>query len=177
MQLSLRKAILSDKDRLENLILRSALELQNNTYSHQQIRAAIGSVFGVDQQMIQDGTYYVVEYENDLVGCGGWSFREALFGGRPASKNEPRRLDPHTDPARVRAFFVDPVFARQGIASLIMEVCEEAILDHGFSQSEISATLVGEPLYKKFGYTSIGYYEIGLTGAPAMKVARMFKEY
>ena len=177
MKWSPREATFSDKNSIQELLVRSAIELQKDTYSKEQIHAALGPVFGVDEQMIQDNTYFVVEHDNAIVGCGGWSFREALFGGRSANDNESRCLDPRTDAARVRAFFVDPLFSRQGIGSCIMKTFEDAIIAQGFKKGEISATLVGEPLYRKFGYTTTEHYEIALAGALPLRVARMIKTY
>jgi len=177
MKWQLRKAGLRDRRALHELIVRSAMELQTPAYSRAQIQAALGPVFGVDEQMIEDATYFVVQHDSDIVGCGGWSFREALFGGRPAGDTAPRILDPATDAARVRAFFVEPGFARQGIGTCILQACEEAIRAHGFERAEISATLLGEPLYRKFGFTTTGYYEITLSNAPPLRVARMVKTY
>ena len=173
----LRKAELSDREALQELILHSATELQSEVYTDPQIIAAIGPVFGVDEQMIEDKTYFVVEQEGRPIGCGGWSYREALFGGRSTGSRAPRRLNPATDAAKIRAFFVDPDFARQGIASCIMQACEEEIVSSGFHRGEISATLVGEPLYKKFGYHTTGSYEIELEAAPPLPVVRMEKTY
>lgn len=177
MSKSLRKAAGQDVSAIRSLLEQSAFELQRDTYSRAQIEAAMGPVFGVDQQMIQDSTYFVVENQDGILGCGGWSFREALFGGRSADDSEPRCLDPSTEPARVRAFFVSPRHARQGIGSMIMQMCETEIVNHGFHTAEISATLVGEPLHVSFGFTTTGYYEIELEGAAPMKVARMTKTY
>jgi len=177
MCLTLRKALISDKDTLATLIETSAKVLQKNVYTDAQIQAALGPIFGVDEQMIHDETYFVVESQSRVVGCGGWSFREAIFGGRTASQTEPRRLDPTSEAARIRAFFVDPEFARRGIGSLIMEKCEGEIRGNCFRSGEISATLTGEPLYRKFGYTTANYYEIELIGLPSLKVARMTKTY
>lgn len=177
MSWSLRCATASDTQALHTLLVRSACELQKETYSPSQIQAAIGPVFGVDEQMIADQTYFVVEHGAKIVGCGGWSFREALFGGRPAGGSEARRLSPSTEAARIRAFFVDPEFARQGIGSSIMKSCEEAIVSSGFRRGEISATLIGEPLYRRFGYSTLEYYDIPLDGADPMRVARMVKTY
>lgn len=174
---TLRKALISDKSTLETLIETSSRALQKDVYTETQIQAALGPIFGVDEQMIRDGTYFVVEAQDRIVGCGGWSFREAMFGGRSASTSEPRRLDPECEAARVRAFFVDPEFVRRGIGSLIMDNCEQEIQKRGFCRGEISATLVGEPLYRKFGYTTTNYYEIELIDQPGLRVARMIKKY
>jgi hypothetical protein len=109
---TLRNATLNDLPSLEELIPRSALELQKNLYTEDQIMAALGPVFGVDRQLIVDGTYYVVTSRNAIVGCGGWSFRKSKFGGSDGRTEEDPRLDPKGDAARIRAFFVDPAFAR-----------------------------------------------------------------
>jgi len=173
----LREATFNDVAEIQNLIERSAFELQRDSYSEEQIEAAIGPVFGVDEQMIRDRTYFVVEDSKEIVGCGGWSYREALFGGRSGSDVEPRCLDPVEEAARVRAFFVSPQHSRRGIGSSIMKLCEAEIVRHRFTTAEISATLVGEPLYTRFGFTTTNYYEIELEGAPPLKVARMVKTY
>lgn len=171
-----RIAMRSDIPQIKELIPRSSSELQKGTYSQRQIQAALGPVFGVDDQLIEDGTYFVVEDESNIVGCGGWSYRKSLFGGN-SERNEPDpRLDSQTDAARVRAFFVDPAYVRQGIGSAIMMECENALSAMGFTRVEISATLTGEPLYSKFGYKSVEHYEITLNGAESMKVVKMTKE-
>lgn len=177
MKLSPRRAVLSDCHSIQKLLVRSARELQRGHYSQEQIEAATGPVFGVDEQMIEDETYFVIEDNCQMIGCGGWSFREALFGGRQAGDDKPRRLDPDREAARVRAYFVDPDFARQGVASCLMKVCEEAMIAHGFKQGEISATLAGEAFYQRFGYTTTGYYQISLEGVAPLRVARMVKTY
>lgn len=171
-----RIARVGDVPQLEDLIPRSSFELQRETYTRQQILAAMGPVFGVDEQLIKDQTYYVVEENEQIVGCGGWSFRKSLFGGDGDRKEPDPRLDPRKDAARIRAFFIDPEYARQGIGSAIMRKCEEALIEMGFSHVEISATLAGEPLYAKFGYTSVERYEIPLDGAKPMTVVKMIKK-
>ena len=167
---------MNDLPVLEALIPRSAFELQKNLYSEQQIKAALGPVFGVDRQLIADGTYYVVTDRDAIVGCGGWSFRKSQFGGSEGRKQEDPRLDPEHDAARIRAFFVDPGFARQGIGSALMNQCETAILAMGFERVEITATLAGERLYERFGYSVVDRDEIPLIGAASMATVRMFKK-
>jgi predicted N-acetyltransferase YhbS len=152
---------LNDLPVLEALIPRSAFELQKNLYSEQQIKAALGPVFGVDCQLIEDGTYYVVTEGDAIVGCGGWSFRASKFGGSEGRMEADPRLDPK--------------FARQGIGSALMNQCETAILEMGFERVEITATLVGECLYARFGYSVVDRDEIPLVGATSMATVRMFK--
>lgn len=177
MRFSLRTAVSPDRSFLENLVERSATVLQKDFYSKQQIQAALGPVFGVDEQMIVDGTYFVAESHDRIVGCGGWSYREALYGGRKTGGDVPRSLDPEEESARVHAFFVDPNFARQGVGSAIMRACEKSIQLSGFKSAEISATLTGEALYRSFGFTSIERYLIPLKGAPSKQVVKMVKTY
>ena len=171
-----RLALPGDVPAIRELIPKSSFHLQSEAYQPEQIESAIGPVFGVDKQLIADGTYFVVEHESQLIGCGGWSFRRSLFGGRD-SDSVAAVLDPENEPARIRAFFVDPGFARQGIGSVIMRKCEAALVRSGFLRGEISATLAGEPLYEKFGYSTIEKYEIPLSGRLTLPVVRMTKQY
>lgn len=171
-----RVALQADVPQIAALIPRSSLALQKETYSRQQIESALGPVFAVDEQLIQDGTYFVVEDGPAILGCGGWSFRKSLYGGNVGRAEPDPQLNPQTEAARVRAFFVDPAYARQGIGSAIMLECERAIAAMGFTQVEISATLIGERLYSQFGYRSVERYEIDLQGAEPMKVVKMTKK-
>ena len=118
---TIRQAALDDLRAMEALIERSVMRLMELDYSLEQRRRAIGPLFGADTQIIEDGTYYAVEIGSRLVGCGGWSFRRTLFGGDGIQDRDNARADPRTDPARLRAFYVDPDYARQGIATLILE--------------------------------------------------------
>lgn len=170
-----RLATREDVSALERLIPISAHALQRDFYTPAQIDAAMGPVFGVDAQLIDDRTYYVVEHGGRIIGCGGWSRRASKFGGDAARDEPDPELDPETDAARVRAFFIDPDFARRGVGSAILATCEEAIHDAGFRRVEIVATLAGEPLYAKFGYETVERYAIPLEGAPEMPVVRMTK--
>jgi predicted N-acetyltransferase YhbS len=160
---------------LEALIPLSVRALQVAHYSPAQMDAALGPVFGVDRQLIRDGTYFVAERDGQIVGCGGWSKRRALYGGDHDRAEADAELDPKYDAARVRAFFVHPNWARQGIGRSIMAACEQAIIAAGFRTVDIVATLAGEPLYAAFGYAVVERYEIPLKGSLSLPVARMTK--
>ncbi len=106
----------------------------------------------MDSQLVRDGTYFVVEAEGRMVGCGGWSRRRTLFGGDAHPQRDAAELDPSRDAARIRAFFVDPAHARRGIGKTILEHCEAEARAHGFSRFELMATLPGVRLYRAYGY-------------------------
>ena len=159
---------------LEELIPLSVRSLQAPYYSMAQMEAALGPVFGVDRQLIRDGTYFVAVDQARVVGCGGWSRRKSFFGSdRGRCLEEDSLLDPQCDPARIRAFFVHPAFARQGIGREILEACETSMKDTGFCSAELVATLAGEPLYARFGYAVVERYEISLGGELGLPVVRM----
>lgn len=171
---TLRLALETDIPALESLIPLSVHGLQAGHYTEAQRLAALGSVFGVDRQLIRDGTYFVVEAAGQIVGCGGWSRRRSLYGGDQSRPTEDALLDPQHDAARVRAFFVHPDWARQGIGRAIMTACETALQAAGFQTVDIVATLPGEPLYAAFGYAVVDRYEIPM-GELALPVVRMRK--
>lgn len=150
----LRSATMADRPELEALIARSSRGLGAPYYSAAQIEAALQGAFGVDTQLILDGTYYVAEAGGTLVGCGGWSRRHTLFGGDAHATRDARLLDPGVDPARIRAFFVDPRWARRGIATAILARCEADAFREGFRRLELMATLPGIPLYSARGYVA-----------------------
>jgi GNAT superfamily N-acetyltransferase len=158
---------------LEALIPVSVRALQAPHYSPAQMEAALGPVFGVDRQLIRDGTYFVVERDTQILGCGGWSKRRSLYGSDHDRTEPDPELDPKRDAARVRAFFVHPIWARRGIGRSIMTACERAIVAAGFRAVEIVATLAGEPLYASFGYVVVERYEIAMTGGLGLPVVRM----
>lgn len=172
---TLRLARETDIPALEKLIPLSVRALQAAHYSSAQIEAALGPVFGVDSQLIRDGTYFVAEQQNQIAGCGGWSRRKAMFGGDRDRPGEDALLDPERDPARIRAFFVHPAFARRGIGRSIVLACEAAIREAGFSSAELVATLTGEPLYTSCGYTVIERYVVPMSGRLTLPVVRMVK--
>ncbi|HEY2675490.1 MAG TPA: GNAT family N-acetyltransferase [Steroidobacteraceae bacterium] len=152
MALTLRTAKLDDVPTLEALIARSARGLSTQDYRPAQVEGALRGAFGVDSQLLSDETYFVVEDAGRIVGCGGWSFRSTLFGGDARSGRDSSTLDPQTQAAKIRAFFVDPDNARRGIGSLLLEHCEKAAHSHGFSEVELMATLPGVKLYAARGY-------------------------
>jgi N-acetylglutamate synthase-like GNAT family acetyltransferase len=139
------------------------------------MEAALGPVFGVDRQLVRDGTYFVVEHDGQIVGCGGWSKRNSLYGSDSGRPGEDAELDPQGDPARVRAFFVHPAWARRGIGRSILVACERAIIEAGFRTVDIVATLAGEPLYASFGYAVIERFDIAIAGGLSLPVVRMSK--
>lgn len=152
--ITIRVATRDDEPALRELIPRSARGLSAGYYSDEQTEAAIRYVFGVDSRLIADGTYLVAECDGVLCGCGGWSKRRTLYGGDQYKREEDPLLDPATDAARIRAFFVAPEHARRGIGRLLMQACARAAYEAGFRQLELMATLPGVPLYAAFGFTS-----------------------
>jgi GNAT superfamily N-acetyltransferase len=161
--LLLRKAILADVPAIEELIARSARGLSAADYRTSQIEGALRGAFGVDTQLLADQTYFVVADEGRMVGCGGWSFRSTLFGGDARAGRDSSMLDPRTQAAKIRAFFVDPDAARRGIGSRLLEHCESEARAHGFSHAELMATLPGVRLYAARGYTGAAmvHYDVG----------------
>jgi N-acetylglutamate synthase-like GNAT family acetyltransferase len=173
----IRQAKPEDIPVLRQLIPESVRLLSANSYTTQQIESALLNLFGVDTRIIEDGTYYVAEMAGRIVGCGGWSKRDTLFGGDQMKADEDDvLLNPQTDPARIRAFFVHPEYARRGIGSRIMEACERAALAAHFTTLELVATLPGEPLYKSFGYDVVERFDIELPEEVRLPVARMRKQ-
>ena len=153
--LAVRKATLDEREVLQELIARSARELSAADYRPEQVEGALRGAFGVDSQLITDGTFFVVEDAGVIVGCGGWSFRKTLFGGDQRAERDAAVLDPRTDPAKIRAFFVDPAHARRGIGTMLLEKCESEARLRGFSRVELMSTLPGIRLYSARGYSGV----------------------
>ena len=175
MNLQIRTATNQDIPALEDLISNSVRNLSKEHYTEQQIEGALIYIFGVDTQLIADETFYVAETAGLIVGCGGWSKRKTLFGGDQAKAGEDSTLDPEVEPARIRAFFVHPAWARRGVGTLILNACEEAAIKAGFSELELVATLPGEPFYISFGYEVVARFEIALAGEDVLPAVRMKK--
>jgi GNAT superfamily N-acetyltransferase len=173
----LRLARTTDIPDLTALISLSARTLQLGIYSAAQIDGAFdSSVFGVDRQLIEDDTYFVVEDETQLLGCGGWSKRSSLFGSDTGRQTPDALLNPEHDSARVRAFFIHPAWARRGLGHAILDACEKAIAQAGFQSIELVATLPGEPFYARFGYLGAERYEVPLRNGLNLPVVRMTKK-
>jgi GNAT superfamily N-acetyltransferase len=154
MSFSFRAATLDDVPALVDVIARSARGLSRQDYTDAQIEAALGTAWGVDTELIRDGTYFAVEAGGAIIACGGWSKRRTLFGSDAQAGRRSDLLDPERDAARVRAFFVRPEWARQGVGRALLERCEREARAHGFRSVELAATLPGERLYRAFGYVA-----------------------
>lgn len=153
MNATLRTATFNDRPGITRLIELSVRSLSRDEYSGVQIEAALTNIFGVDSDLIDDGTYFVAEADDGaLAGCGGWSKRRTLFGGDQYANREAAELDPSTEAARIRAFFVHPEWARQGIARAILERCEAEAQAGGFRSLELMSTLPGLNFYRALGY-------------------------
>ena len=149
---SIRKATLDDRGALDNLIARSARALTLGAYTPRQVETALRGAFGVDTQLISDGTYLVAEAEGRIVGCGGWSRRRTLFGGDAHRRRDEAELDPKRDAAKIRAFFIDPTYVRRGVGRALLERCEAAARAAGFTRLELMAMLSGVDFYRAHGY-------------------------
>lgn len=171
----LRRARREDIPALETLILRSARQLSRPYYTPEQTDAAIRYVFGVDSQLIEDQTYFLIEQEGEPVACGGWSRRRTLYGGDQAKSGPDALLDPATEPARVRAFFVDPEQARKGLGRRLLDECARRAHAAGFGALELVATLPGEPLYLACGFAVTERFDLALPGGVLLPVARMHR--
>lgn len=165
---------------LQELIAASVRGLQLADYSAEQLESALRTVYGVDTQLIADGTYFAVEEtettnERLLVGCGGWSKRKTLYGGDQYARREDSLLNPADDAAKIRAFFVHPDWARRGIGSLILDACELAAEAAGFRRLEMGATLTGVPFYLVKGYVELETTEVPLENGLTLRIVRMEK--
>ncbi|HWI86317.1 MAG TPA: GNAT family N-acetyltransferase [Sphingomonas sp.] len=170
-----RLARMDDLEPLRALMRRAIAELQRGFLTPEQIRTS-HKVMGLDTQLVQDQTYFLVEKDGVLAGCGGWSFRATLYGGDDSAiARQPARLDPATDAARVRAMYTDPAFARQGVGSLIIGLCEAAAQANGFQRAELMATLSGEPLYRRLGYVPVEYIQSAAFDGVRVPLIRMGK--
>ena len=168
-----RLAVADDIPALKRLMERSIDGLLPDFLEPAQVIAS-HEVMGLDTQLIEDATYYVVEIDGAPAGCGGWSRRATLFGGDHSAGRNAALLDPATDAARVRAMYTDPDFARRGIGRMILQACEAAARAEGFTRLELAATLAGGPLYRACGFEPIERFEDRRPGRP-VPLVRMGK--
>jgi GNAT superfamily N-acetyltransferase len=184
----IRQAVAADIPILRELIEASVRGLQAQDYTPKQQENALKTVYGVDSQLIADGTYFVAEAEisepeqrtakreSVIVGCGGWSKRKTLYGGDRWTRREDDLLDPLRDAAKIRAFFIHPAWARRGIGSRILETCEAAARAAGFTRFEMGATLTGVPMYRARGYVELEHLEVPLANGESLPIVRMAKK-
>jgi GNAT superfamily N-acetyltransferase len=169
----IRPATAAEAPALRALIERSAAALSVGFYTRQQTDAVTREVFGVDSQLLADGSYYVVEAAGCIVACGGWGKRSTGFGGDQAKSAPERLLDPATEAAKIRAFFVDPAWARRGLGSMLMTHCAAQAAAAGFGMLELVSTLPGLPLYRVLGFTEVAPFDLVLSGGVRVPVVRM----
>jgi GNAT superfamily N-acetyltransferase len=181
MDIRIRRACTPDIPVLRQVIEASVRGLQAEDYSRRQIELALETLYGVDTQLIADGTYFAAEAASEgtpaqIVGCGGWSRRRTLFGGDQWRARQDDLLDPRRDPAKIRAFFILPEWARRGIGTMILDVCEAAARAAGFKRLEMGATLSGVPFYRAKGYTALERVDAPLAKGESLPIVRMVKQ-
>jgi GNAT superfamily N-acetyltransferase len=179
----IRPAVEADLPVLRALIEASVRQLQAEDYTSSQRESALATVFGVDTQLISDGTYLVVEYclpepqrSPVVVACGGWSKRKTLYGADQWTDRHDDLLDPSHDAAKIRAFFIHPDWARRGIGTLLLEACESAAKSAGFSRFEMGATLTGAKLFRARGYRPVRNLEVPLRNGESLPIIQMEKQ-
>jgi len=180
--IQIRVAVAADVPILQTLIEASVRGLQAHDYTPAQLEGALQSVYGVDSQLISDGTYFAAEtlagapQRPLIVGCGGWSKRKTLYGGDHWTSRYDALLDPAHDAAKIRAFFIHPEWARRGIGTLILDACETAAKAAGFTRLEMGATLTGVPFYRARGYTDLEHLTVPLGNGESLPIVRMAKK-
>lgn len=169
-----RLATMADLPELRALMTKAIRKLVGAYLDAARVEASF-EIMGVDTQLIDDGTYFAIECDGRIVGCGGWSRRATLFGGDHSGNRDARLLDPAVEPARVRAMYTHPDFARRGIGRLVLSLCEVAAAREGFRSLALVATVAGEPLYSACGYSVVERIEVPTSTAVTVPCARMVK--
>ncbi|HEX5542383.1 MAG TPA: GNAT family N-acetyltransferase [Micromonospora sp.] len=173
MILTVRMACRADVPALMPLVEAAVVQLQQRYLNEAQIRSS-QAIMGIDTQLIDDGTYFVVELDGQLAGCGGWSRRATLYGGDHSLGRDPALLDPARDPAKIRAMYTHPAFTRRGVGRAILDRCEAAAAAEGFTALELMSTLAGRPLYEAAGFAPVEQVE-DRAGGTAVPLIRMRK--
>lgn len=163
MELTIRLAKMDDLPALRDVMDAAIGELQKGYLTEEQIESS-RTIMGLDTQLVEDGTYFVVESDGQVAGCGGWSRRATLYGSDHSAGRDAHLLDPGADAARVRAMYTAPAFARRGVGWLILEECERAAAAEGFTRLQLMGTLSGLPLYRKFGFVEVEHVADARTG-------------
>lgn len=171
--LTSRLATAVDVPALTRLVDAAITELQRSFLDDAQIESS-RAIMGVDHEPIRDGTYFVVERDGEIAGCGGWSRRATLYGGSQTPGRDSNLLDPKVDAARVRAMYTHPAHARRGVGRLILSLCERAAAAEGFTRLQLMSTLSGEPLYTAYGFWPLERVEDATGGTP-VPLVRMEK--
>lgn len=170
-----RPALRTDIPALRTLMNAAIGELQKPFLPPEAVAASF-AIMGLDTQLIDDGTYFIVESGGGLAGCGGWSRRATLFGHNHTAGRDARLLDPACEAARIRAMYTAPAFVRRGVGRRILELCERAARAEGFTRAELGATAGGEPLYRACGYEQIERMEVPTPGGITVPITRMGKQ-
>jgi GNAT superfamily N-acetyltransferase len=169
-----RLAVPADMPALTVLMNQAIAGLLPQFLSPAEVEASF-AVMGLDTQLIADGTYFVIELDGQIAGCGGWSRRATLFGGNHTAGRDARLLDPKTEAARVRAMYTSPAFTRRGVGRKILELCEAAAKAEGFASVELGATMGGKPLYEVCGYKPIELMMVPTPSGVNVPILRMGK--
>ncbi|MEV4347392.1 GNAT family N-acetyltransferase [Actinoplanes sp. NPDC049596] len=173
MTLTSRVAGMDDLEALRPLIAAAISVNQKEFLTPEQV-ASSNAIMGLDTQLIDDKTYFVVLEDGEIAGCGGWSRRATLYGGDHSAGRDAGLLDPAKDPAKVRAMYTHPDHTRRGVGRLILSLCEQAAAAEGFTTLELMGTLSGQPLYESYGFTVVERLEDARGGAP-VPLVRMRK--
>ncbi|GAA1855329.1 GNAT family N-acetyltransferase [Asanoa iriomotensis] len=147
-------------------VITAAIEESQRAYLDPAQIASSRAIMGVDTQLVDDGTYFVVETDGAVAGCGGWSRRATLYGGDHSTGRDAALLDPATEPARIRAMYTHPAYTRRGVGRLVLAHCERAAHAEGFRTLELMATLSGQPLYAAAGFVAVEHLTDATGGAP-----------
>ena len=169
----MRLATSSDVPAIRALIDASVRGLSVGIYTNAEIDESLVSVFGVDSQLLADGTYFVIDCDGEIAASGGWSKRSTLYGGDQVKQAVDPLLDPALDAARIRAFYVAPHWARRGFARMLYAACESAAVAAGFSRFQLGATLPGVPLYNALGFRALGRADFQMRFGLTLGIIRM----
>jgi GNAT superfamily N-acetyltransferase len=168
-----RLAVPEDVPALTVIVDAAIAQLQRGFLDEAQIESS-RAIMGVDTELIADGTYFVIEADGEIAGCGGWSRRATLYGGSQTPGRDSNLLDPKVDAARVRAMYTSPAYARRGVGRLILSLCESAAAAEGFTRLQLMSTLSGQPLYTAYGFRPVERVEDATGGVP-VPLVRMEK--